>query len=597
MNKEPVEQSANRHHHGQKPAGTGETLVDGTRPGMAAWPDLAARFLCLLAIAIAIACLFGWAYDIDVLMCVGPGLNSMKVNAAAGIIIAGLGQLIWMRGQPAGKTSASRSTDRLTAILGCCLAVLAILTLCEYLLGIDLGIDNLWVADLEPSSAPFPGRMSGATAIAFLAIALSLITELTAFTWLALSIAGFAAICYLLDLHAIARLSLANMALHTSIALILLGVARIMAQPRHGMMQLLLAQGLGGAMARVMLPVAILAPIAVSWLAGFSQRIGLLDGYVSAALGAILGIILLTTMVFMTGRALTVIDLRRRRAELELRLSHDALEAKVRERTEELRQARDEANGANRHKSVFLAHMSHELRTPLNAILGFADIMRREQFGAMGQARYVGYADDIHHSGSHLLSLINDILDLSKIEAGKFDFCPQPILASGVAKACRDLIAGLAKDRDLRLLVDVPADLPPIETDERAIKQILINLLSNAIKFTPAGGIVELAAELRSDSILSTAPSHLVFRVRDTGIGMSESEIAAAQMPFGQIQNQFSRTHKGTGLGLFLAKQLTELQAGYLEIDSMPGAGTTVSVGLPLQALPTSKPITERAMA
>jgi two-component system cell cycle sensor histidine kinase PleC len=241
--------------------------------------------------------------------------------------------------------------------------------------------------------------------------------------------------------------------------------------------------------------------------------------------------------------------------------------------------------------------MSHELRTPLNAILGFADIMRREQFGAMGQARYVSYADDIHHSGSHLLSLINDILDLSKIEAGKFDFCPQPIRPATIAQACRDLIAGLAKDRDLRLWVEIPTDLPLIETDERAIKQILINLLSNAIKFTPAGGSVQLSATLSSDSNLATSPSHLVFVVRDTGIGMSITEIAAAQTPFGQIQNQFSRTHKGTGLGLFLAKQLAELQAGYLAIDSTPGQGTTVRVGLPLRAAAVAGPVTELALA
>ncbi len=551
-----------------------------------AWPENGARLLSLLAIAIAITCLFGWIYDIDMLKCVGAGLNSMKINTAIGVIIAGFAQIAWGQAQNrAGRASrhSVKKAGRLGVILGCCLAIIAMLTLLEYLLGIDFGIDNLWIVDLEPMSGPFPGRMPVATAIALLAFALTLITDRTAFVWVALGIAGFALICYLLDLHSIARLAVANMAIHTSIALILLSAGRIMAQPNRGMMQLLLAEDLGGAMARVMLPVAILAPVAVSWLAGISQRIGLLDGYLSSALGAILGIILLTTMVFMTGRALTVIDQRRRCAELELRLSHNALEAKVRERTEELRQARDEANGANRHKSVFLAHMSHELRTPLNAILGFADIMRREQFGAMGQRRYVSYADDIHHSGSHLLSLINDILDLSKIEAGKFDFCPQPILAGSIVQACHDLIVGLAKERNLHLRIEVPADLPSIEADKRAIKQILINLLSNAIKFTPPGGTVRLAVEGQNDGNPAGRLSHLVFIVQDTGIGMSPPEIAAAQQPFGQIRNQFSRSHKGTGLGLFLAKQLTELQAGHLEIDSMPGLGTTIRVGLPLQ--------------
>jgi len=571
---------------------------------MPRWLPLVARIVTIVPILIGIACLIGWVFDIDVLICIGPGLAAMNINTAIGLILVGAGQLAWLSGKVSARSSdrptliSASLADRLVLFFGCCVAVIAALTLLEYALGHDFGIDNLLIADHETMTAPaamstgaatadgipmalgIPGRMSIATALALLAFSLTMISEQMLFIWAALCIAGFTLICYFLDLHALARLTALDMAIHTGISFMLLGAGRVLGRGQRGMMHLLLADGLGGAMARTMLPVAILAPVAVSWLAGFSQRNGLLDSNIAAALGAILGIILLVTMVYVTGRALAGAELRRRRAELELRLSHNALEAKVRERTLELRQARDEANGANRHKSVFLAHMSHELRTPLNAILGFADIMRREQFGPVGQPRYIDYAADIHNSGSHLLALINDILDLSKIEAGKYEFAPQPLDATALVHACHDLVAGLAKERHLRFLVEVDTHLPAITVDERAIKQILINLLSNAIKFTPAGGAVTLTVAAARHAALPG--EHLIFTVTDTGIGMTVHEIATAQTPFGQIQNQFSRTHKGTGLGLFLAKQLTELQSGRLEIDSQPGLGTTIRVRLPL---------------
>jgi len=242
--------------------------------------------------------------------------------------------------------------------------------------------------------------------------------------------------------------------------------------------------------------------------------------------------------------------------------------------TSELRAAQQGAEAASRAKSSFLAHMSHELRTPLNAIIGFSDVARRGTLGDISPPIYRDYADIIHESGNHLLVLINDILDISKIEAGKFDLQLEAINPGLLTESIRRLISGLVDKAGSSLTVRVDPGLSSIFGDERAVKQIVINLLSNAVKFTPSGGNISLVAKphARGGSLLT---------VSDTGIGMSAAEIATALDPFGQINSSIASSHRGTGLGLSLAKMLTELHGGWLEIDSAPNAGTRVSVILP----------------
>lgn len=250
-----------------------------------------------------------------------------------------------------------------------------------------------------------------------------------------------------------------------------------------------------------------------------------------------------------------------------------------RKEAEALREARDEATAASRSKSEFLANMSHELRTPLNAIIGFSEALERELFGPVGNPRYREYAEDIHDSGVHLLNLINDILDLSKIEAGHFKLHEDETDLDGiVASACR-IVRHRAQQAAISIEISLPT--PPISlvADERALKQVLINLMSNAVKFSADGSAVRVEAMVQ--------PGRLRVAVIDHGIGIAEADIPKALAPFTQIDGTLSRAHEGTGLGLPLAKHLTELHGGSLMIESSPGVGTTVYVDLPASRLVT----------
>jgi signal transduction histidine kinase len=243
------------------------------------------------------------------------------------------------------------------------------------------------------------------------------------------------------------------------------------------------------------------------------------------------------------------------------------------ERSRELEIARLEAEGANRIKSIFLANMSHELRTPLNAVIGFSEIMRDARFGPM-DARYREYSGDIHASGVHLLSVVNQILDLAKIEAGQMALGDDEIELPSLAASCLTLVREKAKAGGVTLALEMSADLPLLRADETRMRQILVNLLSNAVKFTRYGGSVTLGA--RVDPKLG-----LEISVADTGIGMTEREVAIALLPFRQVESSLSSRYQGTGLGLPLAKALVEQHGGAMTLDSSPGVGTTVRIQLP----------------
>ena len=233
------------------------------------------------------------------------------------------------------------------------------------------------------------------------------------------------------------------------------------------------------------------------------------------------------------------------------------------QRERDLIAARDAAEKANRAKTSFLASMSHELRTPLNAILGFSEILRDGCFGPIAP-RYAAYAADIHDSGNHLLTLINDILDLSKIEAGRQKIEHEPVDLCAVARASCQLLQEKAKAAGITMEADLPGDAILVG-DETRLKQISLNLLSNAIKFTPRGGKVRLTVTIR--------PGETTLEVSDNGIGMTAEEVAIALEPFGQIESAMSRSYDGTGLGLPLVKGLAALHGGRVDIKSAKGAG------------------------
>jgi len=231
------------------------------------------------------------------------------------------------------------------------------------------------------------------------------------------------------------------------------------------------------------------------------------------------------------------------------------------------------AEAANRSKSEFLANMSHELRTPLNAIIGFSEIMGSGLFGELGSPKYKEYASDIHASGTHLLELINDILDMSKIEAGRMTLETQELDVAEVADESLRLVSGRAELASVKIENLLPA-LPAVNADKRAVKQVLLNLLSNAVKFTPAGGSIYLKG--------ATKDGFVTIAVEDTGIGIPASALPKIGRPFEQVESQHSKSHKGTGLGLALSRSLVELHGGTLTIESTEGVGTTVSFTLPV---------------
>ena len=242
------------------------------------------------------------------------------------------------------------------------------------------------------------------------------------------------------------------------------------------------------------------------------------------------------------------------------------------ERAQDLLMAREEASAANHAKSLFLANMSHELRTPLNAIIGFAELMHKELLGR-DRAEYQEYSRYIYDSGHHLLSILNDILDLSKIEAGRLALHEEPVSLPATVRQAVTLVRQTAEDRGISVSVQGQRGDLVLHVDPRALKQMLLNLLSNAVKFTPKGGEITVRWRLKS--------AGLIIEVADTGIGMTDSEVRLALEPFGQVDNSLHRRQTGTGLGLPLVRSLLHLHGGRLRILSAPGLGTRVILWLP----------------
>lgn len=239
----------------------------------------------------------------------------------------------------------------------------------------------------------------------------------------------------------------------------------------------------------------------------------------------------------------------------------------------EIHKAREDAVKANNVKSEFLATMSHDLRTPLNAIMGFSELMRDQIFGPLGNPKYNEYAADIHKSGKTLISLINGVLDLSRIEAGKYRLVERPLDVALLIQDAVSLFHLEADKKKVRITGKAEANLPKLCADERAVGQILNNLLSNALKFTDRGGEVTISADVNDG---------LEFKVTDNGIGMSEQDIVKALQPFEQANSSQPRKHEGSGLGLYICCNLVGLHGGTLRVDSVEGRGTTVSVLFPM---------------
>jgi signal transduction histidine kinase len=299
-----------------------------------------------------------------------------------------------------------------------------------------------------------------------------------------------------------------------------------------------------------------------------------------------LAIVVTASAAFIVAQALivAVVDRHleaRARGEAQRMREHiaelEATQQALTEASAQLSAALDAAQAANKSKSAFLASMSHELRTPLNAVLGFSETMLGELLGPLGAPRYREYLESIHASGAHLLSLINDILDIARFDAGHGELVEDIFDPAAEITDAERMMAAQARKAGVTLITELSPDIPHLRADRRRVRQILLNLLSNALKFTHAGGTVTVRAYLTAEG--------LAIEVTDTGIGMRREDFSKALEPFGQVDSSLARKYEGPGLGLPLTRQMVELHGGRLTLESVLGQGTTVTVILPAARL------------
>jgi signal transduction histidine kinase len=303
-----------------------------------------------------------------------------------------------------------------------------------------------------------------------------------------------------------------------------------------------------------------------------------ITGYVGRMLEGAAPFALLALVCLAAAAGLAAMVIRRDRAARREISRRASVERQLREQLLETAAAADRTDEINRAKSRFFAQVTHELRTPLNAILGFSETIRHEMFGPVANPRYREYAELINDAGSHLLSLINDLLDNARIEAGKMEIAPIRVSAAAVARSALDLVELLAEERRIALVANGLGLCPDLNIDPRAMKQVLVNLLSNAIKYTPPGGKIELRFAGKSDGSVA-------IEVADSGTGMSAEDVLYAFEPFGRAGADQTRRQPGTGLGLSLARALVRLHGGDLTLASRLDAGTTATVTLPASAV------------
>jgi signal transduction histidine kinase len=349
-----------------------------------------------------------------------------------------------------------------------------------------------------------------------------------------------------------------SMAMHTAILFCILSIGVLLARPDSGLPALLASQTPGGVMVRRMLPFAIALPLILGWFRLQGEWAGYYGVEFGAALFAISSTLIFILLLWLTAILMNRADALRKQAE-----------AVVHAAEEQKRLALE----ASRIKSEFLANMSHELRTPLNGIIGFSEFLMDGKTGALN-AEQQECLNHVYGSGRHLLHLINDVLDLSKVEAGKMDFYPETFSAAQVVEEACASVEPMSHKKKITLQFKIDPAADAVTLDVQKFKQVLYNLLSNAVKFTPPGGKVEVL-------VAPLPPEKLRLQVRDTGIGIKREELGKLFLVFQQLDSGITRRHEGTGLGLALTKRIVEAQGGSISVESEPDKGSTFTVILP----------------
>ncbi|HWA72910.1 MAG TPA: ATP-binding protein [Polyangiaceae bacterium] len=538
--------------------------------------ERAKQVSALAAITVVVtACstLAGWIFALPMLTSVLPGRATMKVNTAICFVVCGLG----LYAHAAMKDGKAARFSRWLPLIALATATVTAL---EHATGWNAGIDVSFSAELaSPSAGGAAGRMAPATAIGFVLTASALLllngrhrAAIWPSQWLALTCEAVFLATTLGYLFGAASLystpGFGSVALHTALLFQVVSMGLLLARPYSGLMRPLTAELTAADAARKLLPAVVVVPIMLGWMHLEGQRRGFYGTEFGLAIYATSNVMVLVALTWRTSAILG-------RAEREqLRMKQALAESEeLRRRTKELEEQNLRIEEANRHKSQFLANMSHELRTPLNAVIGFAGVLRSEKAGPLNAVQKE-HLSEVLSGGRHLLGLINDILDLTKVESGVLSFEAQPVDLQRLASDVLDTVGGLAREKDVELRADISESLPIVQSDPKVLKQILFNYLSNALKFTRESGHVTL-------HILEEGDQDFRIDVEDDGIGIKREDLPRLFVEFQQLDSGPAKRYPGTGLGLAITKRLAETLGGRVEVESVFGRGSLFSAVLP----------------
>jgi len=538
--------------------------------------------------------LVGWALNIPVLRDTGTG-SKMMPSTAVCFMLGGLAVFL------EGGRNAARWAIIAARILAIVVLLIAIMTIAEHALGQNLGLDLLLFRDQVIAASPgLPGRMAINTAAAFICIAISILvlprdrrvngvaSQVASFG--AVVLAFIALIGYAFGVRDFYSMQpIVGMALMSAIAFLILGLGLMFAQLTRGLPGLVADAGAAGVVARRLLPGTIILPFLFGMVRLAGEEAGLFSSELATSLFAVADIVTFLLLVAWSARVLRITD--RKRAELfvkerEARMLSERARSDAEAAKAEADAARGEAESANGAKSDFLAVMSHELRTPLSAIMGYQELLADGITGPINeqQAQQLGR---IKASARHLLSLIDEILTFTRIDAGREEITLELVSLASLLDPAAEIVEPLARARNLHIEVMLPSNPVFVETDPVKVRQMIVNLLSNAVKFTDTGRII-LTGDQKGDQ--------LVISVQDTGIGISPEHFDRIFEPFWQVEQKATRRAGGTGLGLTVTKRLALLLGGDVSVTSTPGEGATFTICLPIR-ISESSPLIARAAA